>query len=267
VTTFDGLTVARFLSREKRFTVHAELADGTRVLAHTNNTGRLTGSVHPGCRCWLSPAADPRRKLPWTLEVSEAPAWPRGVSDSTRADLEVESVALDAPFPAPGRVLVGVNTMAPSRLVAAAIDGGLLPLLQDCKVERAEAQYPPGLADGSRADLLLRDEAGDSVWVEIKNVSLVREGVACFPDAPTTRGLKHLKDLATCVEAGHRTALVFCVQRGDADLVTAAGDIDPAYAEGLKHAARSGVQIMGLGIGVTTLRLKPTHPLPVEVSP
>ena len=265
--TFDGLTAARFLSREKRFTVHAELADGTRVLAHTNNTGRLTGSVHPGCRCWLSPAANPRRKLPWSLEVSEAPAWPRGVSGSNLVDLEADPVALGDPIPAPGRVLVGVNTMAPSRLVSSAIDDGLLPLLQDCKVERAEVQYPAGLADGSRADLLLRDEVGDPVWVEIKNVSLVREGVACFPDAPTSRGLKHLKDLATCVEAGHRTALVFCVQRGDADLVTAADDIDPAYAEGLKHAARSGVQIMGIGIDVTTLRLKPTHPLPVEVSP
>jgi len=161
---------------------------------------------------------------------------------------------------------VGVNTMAPSRLVASAIDDGILPALQGCKVQRAEVPYPRDLAAGSRADLLLHDEAGRPVWVEIKNVSLVRDGVACFPDAPTSRGLKHLGDLAACVAAGQRAALVFCVQRDDADLVTAAADIDPRYAEGLQQAARMGVQIMGLRVDVTTRGLTPLHPLPVEVS-
>ncbi len=74
--TREPWTVARYLGREKRFTVHAELPDGARVAAHTNNTGRLSGCGEPGARCWLSPAADPRRRLAWTLEVMEAPAWP-----------------------------------------------------------------------------------------------------------------------------------------------------------------------------------------------
>ena len=185
-------TEARYLGREKRFTVHAELADGSRVAVHTNNTGRLTGCGEPGARCWLSPATAPGRKLPWTLEIMEAPAWPAGSPAARRPE---SPVPFGAPAPAPGQVLVGVNTAAPNLIVAAAITAGLLPALADCRVERQEVRYPEDIAPGSRADLLLRDATGGPVWVEIKNVTWVRGGIAAFPDAPTTRGRKHLADL------------------------------------------------------------------------
>ena len=250
--------VARYLEREKRFTVHVELPDGSRTAAHTNNTGRLTGCVAPGARCWLSPAANPRRKLGWTLEVTEAVDCSGLVSETS-----VDLVPFDAPAPAPGRVLVGVNTAAPMALVEAAVGRGLWPELDGCVVERREVRYPDDLAPSSRADLLLRDREGAPVWVEIKNVTLVEGGVARFPDAPTARGRKHLMDLAACVGAGQRAVLVFCVQRGDARRVAAAAEIDPAYAALLQKAANAGVVCLGLLARVTPAGSEPSAMLPV----
>ncbi len=222
---------ARFLGREKRFTVHAELLDGTPVLAHTNNTGRLTGCTTEGGRCWLSPAANPDRKLPWTLEVTESP----------------------------DGVLVGVNTAAPLRLVTDALARDLWPSLAGRRVVRREARYPDGVADRSRADLVL----DGPVWVELKNVTWARDRLALFPDAPTARGRKHLDDLAACVAAGHRAALVFCVQRGDADAVAVAASIDPDYADGLRRAVAAGVDVLALRATVSPTGIAPECSLPV----
>lgn len=226
-----GWVEARYLGREKRFTIHAELRDGTRVAAHTNNTGRMTGCLHVGGRCWLSPANDPRRKLPWTLEVAESP----------------------------DGVLVGVNTAAPLRLVAAALAADRWPELAGRSLIRREAPYPPELAAHSRADLLL----DGPTWVELKNVTWTRDRTALFPDAPTARGRKHLHDLTTCVAAGQDAALIFCVQREDADRIAPAADIDPEYAAGLARAARSGVLVLGLRALVTTSDVRPGPTLPV----
>jgi len=240
------------------------LPDGARVAAHTNNTGRLSGCGEPGARCWLSPAADPRRKLAWTLEVMEAPAWPHGLATAPPAP---PTVPLPATAPAPGQVLVGVNTAAPGALVAAAIAAGVLPALAGCRLERREVRYPDAIAPGSRCDLLLRDPAGGPVWVEIKNVTWTRRGTAWFPDAPTARGLKHLVDLSSCVRAGERAALVLCVQRADARRVAAAADIDPDYASALQQAARSGVACLGLLAHVGPTGVRPAGPIPVVTDP
>ncbi len=258
-------TVARYLGREKRFTVHAELAGGERVTVHTNNTGRLTGCGEPGARCWLSPASNPRRKLPWTLEVMEAPAWPNGMAASSSAP--EAPIPLDAPAPAPDQVLVGVNTAAPHGIVIAALEAGLIAELADCTLDRQEARYPADIAPRSRADLLLRDPAGAPVWVEIKNVTWTRGGVAGFPDAPTERGRKHLADLARCVDRGQRAALVLCVQRGDAHCVAAAADIDPDYAVALHQAALSGVACCGLLARVSPAGVEPAGSIAVITDP
>lgn len=224
---------ARYLAREKRFTIEAQLPDGTRVLAHTNNTGRMTGCVTQGGRCWLSRSDNPRRKLPYTLEVTESPSG----------------------------VLVGVNTATPSRLVSDAISQDLWPALAGRRVLRREAVYPADIAAGSRADLLLDGPC----WVEIKNVTWTRDGVALFPDAPTARGRKHLGDLMACVAAGQAAALVFCVQRSDADRVGAAADIDPGYAAKLRTAAEAGVLVLALRARVSPQGIAADGALPVEI--
>jgi len=222
------LVRARFIRREKRFLIHAVLEDGAEVVAHTNNTGRMTGCLTPGGTIWLSPADNPRRKLAWTLELGESP----------------------------GGVPAGVNTQRANGLVAEGMRAGLFPNVSSDAAIRPEVPYPGG---GSRVDFLV----GGGIWVEVKNATLVEEGHARFPDAPTARGRKHLEDLAARVAAGDRALLVFCVQRADAATVGPADDIDPDYGRLLRKVAAQGVEVAALRIAVTPEWLEPERLLPV----
>jgi sugar fermentation stimulation protein A len=216
------LVCGRFLRREKRFFIHAQLDDGRAVVAHTNNTGSMRGCLDEGARIWLSPATNPARKLRWSLEIVEVAA------------RDVQGRVL--------QVLVGVNTILANQLVAQAINFGLLLPLAGFDSLRPEVRFG---SRNSRVDLLLTT-GDDRAWVEVKNVSLVENGHARFPDAPSERGRKHLLELMEMVTAGDRAALVFCCQRGDAVTVGPADDIDPEYGRLLREAASNGVEIIGL---------------------
>ncbi len=218
----DPLVRGRFLRREKRFSIHARLDDGTDVVAHTNNTGSMRGCLTEGARLWLSPAANPKRKLKWSLEIVEAAA-----RDNQGRDIQV---------------MVGVNTILANRLVVEAINSGLIPALEGFDSLRTEVSYG---SRGSRVDILLAT-GGQKVWVEVKNVSLVEKGHARFPDAPTERGRKHLLELEEMVAAGDRAVMVYCCQRADAITVGPADDIDPEYGRLLRRAAAGGVEVVGL---------------------
>lgn len=217
------LVQGTFLRREKRFFVYSRLDDGRQVVAHTNNTGRMSGCLAPGARIWLSPADHPTRKLKWTLELAE-----------TVADPEAGI---------PGGQLVGVNTARANKLVAEALTRGTLPPLAGYATLRPEVSVGPGK---SRIDFHLSGHIRrPDCWVEVKNVTLVSDGQARFPDAPSDRGRKHLEELAQRVSAGDRAALVFCIQRSDACAVGPADDIDPAYGQMLRLVMNQGVEVYG----------------------
>jgi len=152
--------------------------------------------------------------------------------------------------PAPGRVtdhdlimvraasgLVSVDSRVPNRLLAALLRAGGLPEFAGWPLVRPEVK----LGD-SRLDFLLSDGTC-RCWVEAKSVTLVRDGAALFPDAPTTRGARHLGELARAREAGDRAAAVFIVQRADADRFTPNRALDPGFAQALENAVRRGVEI------------------------
>jgi sugar fermentation stimulation protein A len=237
-----SLVRARFLGREKRFTIHAALDDGRTVAAHTNNTGSMRGALAPDAPLWLSPAANPARKLAWTLEL-------------------VVTTGRTGPGIAPG-VLVGVNTALANRLAAEAVAAGLVPGLEDAGPPRREVPYG---SRGSRIDLLYEPPGAAPCWVEVKNVSLVENGHARFPDSPTERGRKHLEELTDLAAAGARAALLFCVQRGDAATVGPADDIDPAYGDLLRRAAAAGVAVHGVGMDVTPAGIVPARRLELRL--
>jgi len=232
---------AVFVRREKRFIVHADLPGEGHVVAHTNNTGSMRGCLAPDAPVWLSPATNPARKLSWTLEL-------------------VETVAGVFPGVA-GGVIVGVNTALANTLVAEALTAGVVPELAGFAELRREVKYG---SRGSRADFLLTDASGARTWVEVKNVSLVEDGHARFPDAPTARGRKHLAELTDRVRDGEGAALVFCVQRGDAATVGPADDIDPEYGRLLRQAAAAGVVVAAVVMDVTTEGIRPAGELPVR---
>ncbi|MBS0353939.1 MAG: DNA/RNA nuclease SfsA [Proteobacteria bacterium] len=213
------LLEGRLVRRYQRFLADVETGAGL-VTAHCPNTGSMLGCKEPGNRVWLSPAENPARKLQWTWELVEV---------------------------APG-CLVGVHTGRSNALVREAIEAGTLPELAGYPTIRPEVKY----GEGSRIDLLLQGDGRPDCYVEVKNVTAAVEGgVGFFPDAVTTRGAKHLREMSVMVAAGHRAALVYCVQRGDVDEVRPADHIDPAYGQALRDALAQGVEVFALGAEVT----------------
>ncbi len=203
---------AAFLSRHKRFTVEARALDGVDaggvLLAHTNNTGSMLGLLRPGVTALLSPADNPARKLRYTLEA----------------------LKIDGHF-------VGVNTLTPNRMLHLAWQTGAMPELAGYDEFRKEAKV-----GASRLDAYLTGESGP-LWVECKNVTLVEDDVACFPDAVTERGQKHLRELMALAETGARVALFFLIQRPDGHCFGPADVVDPVYAELFYEALDRGVEV------------------------
>ncbi len=218
----QGTTAGYFVRRYKRFFVEARIG-GKAVLAHTNNTGAMLGLLKEGVPALFSPAADPRRKLRWTLEALrvENSTVPGGEGN---ADLK--------------SFWAGVNTSVPNRLLEAAYYAGLLPWAAGYSVFRREVRRGE-----SRLDACIEGQGFPVLWVECKNVTLVENGVALFPDAPSTRALKHLGTLRQAVAAGERGLMFYVIQRPDAGSFGPASNIDSAYAAGFAEAMAAGVEI------------------------
>ena len=228
------LLEARLLRRYQRFLVDVETAGGQLLTAHCPNTGSMQGCKAPGSRVWLSPATNPARKLAWTWELVEAE---------------------------PG-VIVGVHTGRSNALVREAIEGGHVPELGGDAVIRPEVKY----GEGSRIDFLLQGPGRPDCYLEVKNVTAAVEGrIGYFPDAVTTRGARHLREMSAMVAAGHRAVLVFCVQRGDVDAVRPADHIDPDYGRALRAALAAGVEVLALGARMDLRGIELVRRLGVEL--
>ena len=208
----EGCRIGRFIRREKRFFVSVEL-DGQEVKAHTNNTGTMLGLLRPGAPVLLSPASNPERKLKWTVEAL-------GQREGK------------------GFFWVGVNTSMPNRLLTAFFEAGLLPWAAGYTSLKREA-----VNGESRLDGLFTGPGKPDLWAECKNVTLVEDCAAAFPDAVTTRGAKHLQTLMRLKAEGSRAAMLYVIQRPDGKCFRAADYIDKAYAEALAEAVATGVEI------------------------
>ncbi len=229
----DPLIEGRLIKRYKRFLADVELIDGGVVTAHCANSGSMLGVKEPGSEVWLSAADNPNRKLRYTWELVRV-----------------------------GDGLVGINTGRPNRLVAEAVAGGAIDELAGYATLRREVKY----GRNSRIDLLLEDPSRPPCYVEVKNVTLRRDGGAAeFPDAVTARGAKHLEELTDMVAAGNRAVMVYLVQRGDCDRFAVAADIDPAYAAGLARARAAGVESICRACDVSVDGITVARPLPVAL--
>ncbi|WP_404379702.1 DNA/RNA nuclease SfsA [Caenispirillum salinarum] len=224
------------IKRYKRFLADVTLADGTVVTAHTANSGSMKGCAEPGSAVWLSPADNPNRKLKYTWEI----------------------VQVD------GGGLVGINTSWPNALVADACASGVIPELCGYDTVRREVKY----GKNSRIDVLLeKSETGEKCYVEVKNVTLARDGHAEFPDAVTARGAKHLVEMTDMVAEGHRAVMVYLVQREDCRAFRVAADIDPAYEKALALAMSQGVEALCYACTVTPEAITVARPLPLNLTP
>ncbi len=232
---------ARLVRRYKRFLCDAIVEEsGELVTASTPNTGSMMGLLDEGNPVWLSVSDDPKRKYAhrWELVEVNGPAGP---------------------------AMVGLNTSLPNTLAAEAIEAGILPSLAGHAAMRREVRYG---TEKSRIDLLLEDEDKPPVYIEVKNVTLSRRpGVAEFPDAVTARGAKHLRELARMAASGKaRAAMIYLVQRSDAERFTLAHDIDPAYMEEWLKARDAGVEMHAVACAISPEEIIANRSIPVDVS-
>ena len=223
---------SRYLERPNRFAARL-LLDGGEIYAYVPNTGRMTELMHPDNLMYAVPATtNPDRKTSHDLLLVEY-----------------------------GGTLVSVDSRLPSLLLAEAIGQERLnPFIGYTTVQR-EATLGRG-----RLDLLLtRDD--QRFYVETKSVNLVEDGLALFPDAPTTRGVRHLEALAHAVAEGHRAAIVFVIQRSDAHRLRPFDEADPDFGTALRSACLAGVEAFAFVCQVGLDEMKIDHEVPVELAP
>ncbi len=204
-----NLEQAEFLHRPNRFASVVERL-GNRELVHVPNSGRMTELLVPGATVYIAPV--------------EA-----GAARKTRYDLT---------FVEHDGKLVSVDSRLPPRLVEEAVELGGVPELAG--YDQVDREVRLG---NSRVDLLLSRE-GMAMYVETKSVNKVEGGAALFPDAATERGTKHLRSLLAAVKSGHKAAVVFVVQREDAERLAPDEESDPLFCETLRAAVKSGVEAL-----------------------
>ena len=220
-----GILVKRY----KRFLADVRLDNGKLVTAHCPNTGSMLGCSEPGQPVYLSLHDNPKRKLKYTWELIEMPT-----------------------------SLVGVNTLVPNRLVFQSASSGLIPELAGYQSVEREVK----IGSNSRIDLRLSNGERDRCYVEIKNCTLVENGVARFPDAVTSRGLKHLYELEDLVKSGFRCVMFYFIHRMDARVFEPADQIDPDYGRGLRRVVKQGVEILTYDVSIDLTGIKLNRKIP-----
>jgi len=225
--TYDRVAGAAFVDRPNRFVARVEIG-GRLERCHVKNTGR--------CRELFLPGA--------AVYVQEAGAGPR----KTRFDLIAAKK---------GERLVNVDSQAPNQVFLEwAQAGGFLP---DISRIRPETRFL-----NSRFDFLI-ERGGREALVEVKGVTLEEDGVALFPDAPTQRGVKHLKELTEAVRRGFDAFAVFVVQMQGVSHFTPNAKTHPAFAEALREAARGGVNVLAVDCAVAPDSLRIRNPVEVRL--
>jgi sugar fermentation stimulation protein A len=218
------------IQRRKRFLADVRLDDGRVITAHTANTGSMRGCSDPGSRVWLLDTMKPGRKYRYSWELVEA---------------------------VPG-VLVGVNTHLANKLVREGVENDAI-----CELQGYDDILSEVTVGSSRIDLVLEKPGGRRCLVEVKSVTLAEQGIAYFPDSPSVRGARHLEELARAAASGRRSAIFFCVQRGDVKEVRPADDIDPVFGHKLRRAIETGAEALAYRAAVTTGGISLAEPLPV----
>lgn len=261
--------VAAFVARRKRFSVLLQ-HQGADLWVHSNNSGSMLGLCLPGAPVLASPASNPDRKLKYTQEcvwlahraVPELVESAHESGPHEPGPHEPGAHESGAPSPASG-FWVGVNTSTPNRMLEAAFHAGRLPFAQGYTTLVREAKRGQ-----SRLDGLLTAPDLPPLWVECKNVTMVEDNAACFPDAASERGQKHLRELMDIVACGERAAMFYLVQRPDGECFAPADFIDPAYAALFYEALSAGVEMYpfralvspaGIELG-PTLPVRPQRP-------
>ena len=216
---------AVFLRRPNRFIALAEL-DGRETVCHVKNTGRCRELLVPGARVYLQKAANPARKTAWDLIAVEK-----------------------------GARLINMDAAAPNAVFGEWLRSGGAGFVP-------ERIRPECVHGDSRFDFYF--EVGERrFFAEVKGVTLEEDGIVRFPDAPTERGVKHLRGLCRCVEEGYEAWAVFVVQMRGVRHFEPNRATHPVFADALREASAAGVRLLALDCEVTPERLSIRQAVPI----
>ncbi len=224
---YSNIQKAYFISRPNRFIAKVSI-DGAETAVHVKNTGRCRELLTEGTEVWLEKSNNPDRKYAYSLVTVKK-----------------------------GDRMVNMDSQAPNKAVGEWLSEG--GFFSDVKLIKPECKY-----GNSRFDFYV--EYGDKkAFIEVKGVTLENEGVVSFPDAPTERGSKHLRELCECIKDGYEAYVIFVIQMKDVLYFTANADCDPAFAHTLAKAHNVGVRILAYDCFVTENEMKIGHRVKVKI--
>ena len=209
---YTKMVPGNFLSRPNRFIAHIQI-DGKEEVCHVKNTGRCRELLQPGCQVWCLDALSPTRK--------------------TRYDL----IAVQK-----GSRLINMDSQAPNAAAKEFLLGGGLGPISNLRPETKQGN--------SRFDFSFTKD-GRQCFLEVKGVTLENDGICAFPDAPTERGTKHLRELTALTREGYGAYVLFVIQMADVAYLHPNDTTDPAFGQALREAAAAGVEILAYDCAVT----------------
>ena len=206
----NKLIPGQFIKRYKRFFVDIKIKNKI-ITAHCPNTGSMYGLLEKGNKAWVSKSDNPKRKLAYTLEI-----------------IEIK------------KTKVGVNTHSTNKIVHNALKNNLIKEFSNILEIKSEVQF----GKNTRFDFMVIDKK-NKIFIEVKNVTLSRKkGISEFPDAVTSRGLKHINQLIEASRKNFKIFILYLVQRNDCNMFTIAKDIDPDYASALTNAVKNKLNVL-----------------------
>lgn len=210
---YPPLILGKLQKRYKRFFADIELETGEMITAHCPNTGPMTGVCEIGNLVYVSPSNNPKRKLAYTWEM-----------------IQIQET------------WVGVNTNLPNQVIKQALTQKIFPELADL-YDTVKSEVPYGQDRKSRIDFLLSQSGQPDIYLEVKNTTLAQNQLALFPDTVTTRGQKHLEELAALLPSA-RSVMLYFINRGDCSEFSPGDEFDPNYGQLLREGISRGLTVL-----------------------
>ena len=225
---YENMIPGEFIDRPNRFIAHVRIG-GEIETVHVKNTGRCRELLQPGVRVWCCHWDNPKRKTAYDLITVEK-----------------------------GTRLINMDSQAPNTAAREWLEAGNLGQIENL---RSEVFF-----GDSRFDFAFTKD-GRPCFLEIKGVTLENDGICAFPDAPTQRGAKHLKELKRAVEEGCGGYVLFVIQMEDVTYLHPNDVTDPVFGEALREAAAAGVQVLAAQCHITPDSMTVTRQVPVDLTP
>ena len=229
---YKNIISGQFIDRPNRFIAKVQI-NGQTETVHVKNTGRCKELLTPGCTVYLSVSENPSRKTKYDL-------------------IGVEKIRKNKP-----PLIVNMDSQIPNAVVEEWLKKSAL--FSKKALIRREVRY-----GNSRFDVYIED-GQRKAFMEVKGVTLEKDGIALFPDAPTERGVKHIRELITCTQEGYEAYIVFVIQMKSVHVLQPNDETHRVFGDTLREAVKKGVKIIAVDCIVTTDRIEADQTIPVDL--